>query len=216
MIAFLRGRVASRVGNQVVLDVGGVGYRVAVPATTLAKLPAAGGEATLHTWLQVREDAFTLFGFWTPEECQVFETLLGVSGVGPKLALAVLSTLGPAGLERAVLLEDVPALATVPGVGKKLAQRLCLELRDKVEGVGGGDGRPAGAGSVPSVPLTTVFQDAYQEAAAALAALGYTGSEQGAALEAARRELGAGAAVEAVVRQALRALEPAKRGRSHG
>ncbi len=206
MIAFLRGRLASVDANQVVVDVGGVGYSLAVPAGTLDRLPATGREVTLHTSLQVREDAWSLYGFATPEERRAFELLVGVNGVGPRLALAVLSGLGPAGLAQAVLLEDAAALARVPGVGKKTAQRLILELRGKLGGLDE-------AGLAPAAPTAEAGPagggDAFAEAAAALAALGYSGAEAARAVEAARRRLpggGADADVEVIVRQSLREL----------
>lgn len=201
MIAFLRGRLAAVDANQVTLDVGGVGYSLAVPTTTLDRLPAPGRELTLHTSLQVREDAWNLYGFATPEERRAFDLLLGVSGVGPKLALAVLSALGPAGLGQAILLEDAAALARIPGVGKKTAQRLILDLQGKL----GGPGEDGPAMAVPAATGRTAG-DAFAEAAAALTALGYSGAEAARAVETVRRRVAGGAAVQEIVRQSLREL----------
>lgn len=134
MIAFLAGEVVHRSGARVVLDVQGVGYEVLVPASTAARLPPAGRPARLHTRLQVRDDAMTLFGFATVDERELFDLLVTVSGVGPKVALSFLSVLDPDALRRAVASGDVAALTVVPGVGKKVAQRVVLDLKDRLGG----------------------------------------------------------------------------------
>jgi len=133
MIAHLRGRLLSLTPEQAVLDVHGVGYAVFLPVPTyyeLQKLPA-GAEASLHVHTHVREDALLLYGFWSEREKQLFERLLTVSGVGPRLARAILSGLPPEELLRALAAGDVARLSRTPGVGKKTAERLVLELRDK-------------------------------------------------------------------------------------
>jgi Holliday junction DNA helicase RuvA len=132
MIAQLTGVVARTEGNSVILDVNGVGYLVFVPATVLSALPDGGSKFTLMTHLIVREDEMTLYGFANRVEMQAFKILLGVSGVGPKVALALLSTLEVPDLARALSTTDTRAITKVPGVGPKLAQRLCLELGDKM------------------------------------------------------------------------------------
>jgi Holliday junction DNA helicase RuvA len=134
MIAFLEGRVADKSGGRAVIDVGGVGYDVAVPASTLAKLPAVGKIARVHTRMVVRDDAMTLFGFATTDERELFDLLVTVSGVGPKVALSFLSVLSPEALRRAIATADLAALTVVPGVGKKVAQRVTLDLKDKLGG----------------------------------------------------------------------------------
>ncbi len=134
MIAFLDGRLAERSADRVVVDVGGVGYDVAVPATTAARLPAIGRSVRLFTRLHVRDDAMVLYGFGSADERSLFDQLVTVSGVGPKVALAFLSVLAPNALRRAVLSADVAALTVVPGVGKKLAQRVVLDLKDRLGG----------------------------------------------------------------------------------
>ena len=136
MISFLEGTVAEKSGERVVLAVGGVGYEVAVPAQTLARLPSPGRPARLFTRLQVRDDAMVLFGFAAAEERAIFDHLVTVSGVGPKMALAVLSTLTPDALTRAVATGDTAALTLVPGIGKKVAGRIVLDLKDRL-GTGG-------------------------------------------------------------------------------
>lgn len=174
MIAMLRGKVVSVGAGDVVLDVAGVGYHVHVPTGT--PLGPPGAEATLHTHLAVREDAMTLYGFPDPAGRALFTTLLTVTGVGPKLALAALGTLSATGLRRAVVTEDVDALTVVPGLGKKSAQRMILELREKL-GALAADGVP-GAASV-----TGAADDPRMEVRQALAGLGYVPSEIAAALD---------------------------------
>ena len=134
MIGFLRGEVAEKLGGRLVLDVGGVGYDVQVSASTLANLPPVGKAAKLHTRMVVRDDAMTLFGFASADERELFDLLVAVTGVGPKVALSFLSVLSPNALRRAVRAGDVAALTIVPGVGKKVAQRVALDLKDRLGG----------------------------------------------------------------------------------
>lgn len=129
MIAFLKGTVAGRSADAAFLDVNGVGFQVGMPASDLAKLPDRGEEVALFTHLAVREDAMALFGFLSQEEKALFERLIGVSGIGPKVALAALSSFRPEELVAAISSEDVKAVSTIPGVGKKTAQRMILELK---------------------------------------------------------------------------------------
>ena len=132
MISFLEGDVAERSGTRVVISVGGVGYDVQVPASTLAKLPPVGRPARVYTRLVVRDDAMTLFGFANADERELFDLLVTVSGIGPKVALSFLSVLSPDAFRRAVSSGDIGALTVVPGVGKKVAQRVVLDLKDKL------------------------------------------------------------------------------------
>lgn len=168
MISFLEGEIADKGAGRVVLSVGGVGYDVLVPASTISKLPAVGTPARLLTRLHVRDDALTLFGFATSDERTLFDLLVTVTGVGPKLALSFLSVLSADAIRRAVTAGDVAALTVVPGVGKKMAQRVVLDLRDKL----GGEGVPL------SGPLADVREALLslglspQEASEALGGLG--------------------------------------------
>lgn len=132
MIAMLTGRIAAKSTTHVVLDVGGVGFSVAMSTASIATLPAEGDEVTVHTHLHVREDELALFGFESAEEKGLFEQLITVSGVGPKVALSVLSSLSPAAFADAVATEDVARLSTVPGIGRKTAQRMILDLKDRL------------------------------------------------------------------------------------
>jgi Holliday junction DNA helicase RuvA len=136
MIALLAGEVAVRRADHVVISCGGVGYRLAVSAETLRHVPRMGEEAVLHTHLVVRDDALALYGFATEEERDLFLLLIGVQSVGPKMALAVLSGGSPRELLSAVAAGDVARLQAVPGIGKRTAERIVVELREKV-GVGG-------------------------------------------------------------------------------
>ncbi len=193
MIGSLRGTLLDRpTTGEVIVEVGGVGYRASLPTSTLAGLGPVGAEVFLHVHTHVREDAIVLYGFAHADERRCFEALLGAHGVGPSLALAILSALSPAALSTAVLEDDLATLCLVPGVGKKTAQRLLLELKARLDlpSLDGGSVAPAGGGS------------ARGEARAALAELGYAPEEIAGALEA----VGADAPVEELVRSALREL----------
>lgn len=192
MIASLAGRVDRSSPGQVVVDVGGVGYRVDVPLSTYAALPGVGRECRLRVVTVVREDEIRLFGFATAEEEEFFGLLQGVTGVGPKLALKVLSGLSAGNLRAALAKGDLGVLTSVPGVGKRLAERLVVELRDKVG--------PAFEVPAPSPAAGQAEADALE----ALTALGYPPKVARRALEGARKT-GAGA-VEDLVREALRGL----------
>jgi Holliday junction DNA helicase RuvA len=147
MISFLEGNLEERRGDRVIVSAGGIGYELLVSTTTLAKLPAKGRKTRLLTHLQVRDDAMTLYGFATPRERDLFLLLLGVSGVGPKVALAILSVLSSDALQRAILDGDSGTITIVPGVGKKVAARVVLDLKDKLGGV---------VESAPSGPVAEV------------------------------------------------------------
>jgi holliday junction DNA helicase RuvA len=193
VIALLTGRLAAVGLNDVVLDVQGVGYHVLIAAGT--RVGAQGETVTLHTHLAVREDALTLYGFAAAADKAVFETLLSVTGVGPKLALAAIGTLGADGLRRAVIGEDVAALVVVPGVGKKGAQRMILELRERMGGIGT---------DVPGGGPHTMPTDARAEVREALASLGYAAGEAQKAVDGLPQDPGATA--EDLLRLALRSL----------
>lgn len=169
MIAFLSGKVAVKTADRVVMDVGGVGYEAHVSATTLKALPPQGRHAHLFTQLHVRDDAMTLYGFAEPEERGLFNHLLGVTGVGPKVALAILSVLSPDAFRRAVVAGDADAITVVPGVGKKVAARVILDLKDRL---GAGGEESLGTGPLAEVrdALLALGLSA-QEAREALAAL---------------------------------------------
>jgi len=157
MIAFLRGKILEKHPNQVIVETAGVGYDVLIPVSTFSSLPEAGSEVKLRIHTHVREDALALFGFLTAEEKTIFERLISVSGIGPKLAITVLSGLPTSDLIYAIRNAAVEQLVRIPGVGKKTAERIVLELKDKLEGVA----PAAGPGQIekPMTILSVVEQD---------------------------------------------------------
>ncbi len=159
MIAHLRGRLLSKHPNQAVVEAGGVGYDVAISVPTFSELPAAGKEVALHIHTHVREDAIALFGFLRGEEKQLFEKLISVSGIGPKLAITILSGMAARDMVTAIRANDTARLTRIPGIGKKTAERMVLELRDKLETFG-----------VPAAPVASPVEE---DVLSALVNLGY-------------------------------------------
>lgn len=177
MYAHIRGILSEKLADSVVIDASGVGYELSVSTNTLASCPQTGEEVKLYAYLSVREDAMELFGFSTREEKKMFLRLIGVSGIGPKTALGVLSALSVKDLSIALVTGDAQALSRAPGIGKKTAQRLVLELKDKVENE---DLTSSGS----SAPLKNVVGSGESEAIEALMALGYPASEAAKAVSA--------------------------------
>ena len=198
MFYYLNGVVAEMEANLAVIDCGGVGYACATTNYTLSQLKK-GERAKLYTYMNVREDAVDLFGFSSQSELHSFKLLLDVSGVGPKAALAILSTNTPANLAMAVVMGDEKALTAAPGIGKKIAQRIILELKDKLAKEQASFGPDTGG----SVPLTVLPNDKAKEAGAALAVLGYSGSEVAAALKGIDIDT---LPLEEIIRQALKRM----------
>lgn len=191
MIAFLTGRVVSKRANSALLDVHGVGYRLAMTTSSLAALPAEGDEVTVWTHLHVREDELSLFGFENEAEKSAFELLITVSGVGPKVALSALSAMTAETLATAVATDDDKLIATIPGVGKKTAQRIVLDLKDKLGSPEvGSRGRTGGPGV------------AFSEATDALLGMGFSSAEIVVALQGSDK----GADTQVLVRHALKRL----------
>lgn len=149
MIDYVSGSLATKKPTEAVIDVGGIGYRVLIPTSTFERLPEVGEDAMLLTHHHVREDAITLFGFLSTEERRVFEMMLAVSGIGPKLALAALSALRPSEIRQRILEGDAAMLTRIPGVGKKTAERLIIELRDRFEKDGLDAGEASGSAAAP-------------------------------------------------------------------
>lgn len=178
MYAFIEGKVCEKAGSTLVLLAGGVGYQLNCSLATLNAAPVTGETMRCYTWLSVREDAMELFGFASKEEKQLFQLLIGVNGVGPKMALALLSTLSPADLRMAIVMEDEKTIARAPGVGKKIAQRIAMELKDKFgqSDFGGGN---ASSGQAPAAPVAA---DNFAQTISALTSLGYTPTEAREAL----------------------------------
>lgn len=168
MIGFLRGTVVQLLTDYCLLDVGGVGYRVFIPTSTRSRLKT-GEEAMLYTHLSVREDAMTLYGFESQEEYQGFQMLISVSGIGPKVALGILSSITVSKLFQAIHEKQIAVLTKLPGVGKKSAERMILELKDKAAELDGTEGEI-------EAPAEEIG-DSLSDAAAALSSLGYSQAE---------------------------------------
>jgi len=194
LIAHLQGKLSYVSQEAIVIEVNGVGYLVHVASATVASLPKVGSPVKLYTYLHVKESEMTLYGFTSAEQRQVFELLLSVSGVGPKMAAALVSSLPLNTLVNAILQEDAVMLTQVPGIGAKLAQRVCLELHEKIA----------------TIPWSMEDREEgglhVNEAVEALMGLGYTHAEARRAAVAAARQLGPEAALEEVIRAALKRL----------
>ena len=197
MYAFIEGQVCEKTANTLVLLAGGVGYQLSCSMNTLQAAPLTGETMRCFTWLSVREDAMELYGFATMEEKQLFLSLTSVSGVGPKMALGLLGSMPLRDLNLAILLGDVTALSRAPGIGKKTAQRIALELKDKISQA---DVDTVSPGAAPAAPLTA---DNFAQAMEALIALGYSSTEARGALAGAQDK---DASVEELIRLALRTM----------
>ncbi|MCM2264900.1 MAG: Holliday junction branch migration protein RuvA [Desulfuromonadales bacterium] len=199
MIALLRGELAYKSIDHVIIDTGGVGYRLLIPLSTFYALPDTG-QVRLLVHTHVREDALLLFGFATPAEKEMFATLIGISGIGPKLALNILSHIPVIELQTAVLAGDIKRLSALPGIGKKTAERLVLELKDKIGPTGGLAGGQSSAapssGKVQSDPLADVIS--------ALVNLGYKDAQARKVLE--TMEISHDAPMEEILKGALKVL----------
>jgi len=205
LITFLKGNLVEALPTQVVVDVHGVGYEVLVPLSSYDRLPAVGSEVRLLTHLAIREDAHLLYGFLTAAERDLFRLLIHtVSGIGPKIALGVLSGMSIAAFRSAVAAGDVKALSAVQGVGRKTAERIVVELRDKLGGFGGGAGMAAPIPAGPPVSGAAGADTRGADAVAALMALGVKPSEAHDAARAALAMLGAEATAEQLIRACLR------------
>lgn len=199
MIAFLKGALAGKTATTAYIEVNGVGFAVGMSQASLSKLPEPGASVQVHTYLQVREDEMSLYGFLSLEEQALFEQLIGVSGIGPKVALAALSAFpSPQALASAIAAQDVAAVQRIPGVGKKTASRIILELKGSLDHgldqLFGADGQPA------SVPAAA--SDALQGAREALLSMGFTPAEVDLSLKGAPEGDGA----EALLKYALKRL----------
>lgn len=194
MIAHLRGKLLAKRPNQVIVETTGVGYDVTITVPTFAELPQVGTEIALHIHTYVREDVLALYGFLRPEEKQLFEKLISVSGIGPKLAVTILSGMPADEMVTAIRRNDIARLTKIPGIGKKTAERMVLELRDKLP--------PLGAEAVTEIPTLTAVEE---DVLSALTNLGY---QRGVAEKAvtAIAKTGKAASFEAMFREALGVL----------
>ncbi len=198
MIANLTGILAAKDPSRLVLDVNGVGYEVFIPLSTYFALPDLRAPLTLHVFTHMRDDAIQLFGFLTTDEKTAFTLLTKISGVGGKLALSVLSALKVADLRKAVLANDVDTLASVPGIGKKSAGRIALELKDSITGLG--DGTPEAADAPASMDAPR------EDALSALVNLGYRPRDVKNALDQVNRMSPAPASLDELIREGLKIL----------
>lgn len=190
MIAHLRGKLIARHPNQAIVETAGVGYEVVISVPTFSDLPPLGGEVALHIHTHVREDQLALYGFLRAEEKQLFEKLITVSGIGPKLAITILSGMAAAELGNAIRGNDVARLTKIPGIGRKTAERLVLELRDKLPIVG------------QEITVTPAFSAAQEDVLSALVNLGY----QRTAAEKALASVAKDGSFDAMFRGALAAM----------
>ncbi len=203
MIAHLKGPLISKSSSVAVVECGGVGYEVAISIETAAALPEEDGEARLHIYTHVREDQIALFGFATVREKRVFERLLGVSGIGPKLALTVLSGISADRLITAIRGQDHALLVKIPGVGKKTAERVVLELKDKLDDVAEG----TGGGGPPVAAVAGRLGPMGEDVVSALVNLGYQRQAAQSAVEGAlERDASAGSGFEQLFRAAMEGM----------
>ena len=192
--------------DSIIVEAGNVGLAIRVPASLQPELPRLGKEVTIYTYFQVREDAMTLYGFLHSQDRDMFRQLIGVNGIGPKGALGILSVLRPDDLRLAIVSEDVKALAKAPGIGNKTAQRLILDLKDKIsmDDVLGSMALSGDSGMGPSAPSMAGLAEAAKEAVQALVALGYTNTEASRAVK--QVEVADGMTSEDVLKASLKHL----------
>ncbi len=197
MIAYIKGELADIDESRIVVECGNIGYNIFVPANITDQLGRIGTTVKIHTYMNVREDAMQLFGFATKDDLKTFKLLIGVNGIGPKAALGILSVLSADDLRFAVLADDVKKISEAPGIGKKTAQKLILELKDKLDLEESFAKRLEHQQEDPAEPAS----DARDEAVLALVALGYSRSEAAAAVR--KADIAAEAAVEDILKAAL-------------
>jgi len=199
MLAYIKGTLQAKSRESVIVETGGIGYRIYVPLTALESLNQIGAEVKVHTYMHVREDACILFGFLTEEELKMFEQLLKVSGVGPKAALSLVSYIPPSAFGLAVLTDDADAFVKAPGIGRKTALKIILELKDKLKKEQGEELKKLSMGAVaPEKPENKI-----QEAVAALMMLGYSSQEANHAVSNVYSE---DKNLEAIIRESLKSL----------
>lgn len=199
MVSYVRGELVAIEEEKVIIDVNGVGFGVFMPAQSMNYLPAIGEEVRLHTYMNVREDAIQLFGFLTKDDLKVFKLVIGVSGIGPKGGLSILSQLSPDDLRFAVMANDSKAIAKAPGIGKKTAEKLIIELKDKLSIE---DVLNKMDDSATVVANTGASNEIQAEAVQALVALGYGNTESMKAVK--KVQLDENTTVEEVLKAALK------------
>lgn len=205
MISYIKGTLEAVEEDMIVVETGGIGYGIRVPLSLLEELPDLGDQVTVHTYFQVREDAMTLYGFLYRQDREMFKQLISVNGIGPRGALGILSVMRPDDLRTAIVSGDAKAISRAPGIGPKTAQRLILDLKDKVDldevisGFGRGE-----KGSAEQTGESSGLVSAAREAVEALTALGYTGAEASRAVK--RVEITEGMTSEDVLKASLKFL----------
>lgn len=200
MISYIRGELVALEEEKVIVDVGGVGYGIYMSGQAMSMLPPTGNEVKIHTYLNVKEDAMQLYGFLTRDDLEVFKLVIGVNGIGPKGGLSILSQLTPDDLRLAVMSKDVKAISSAPGIGKKTAEKLILELKDKLRIEDVLNHQVEGEGSA----VISIGQGLQADAVQALVALGYGNTE---ALRAVKKvEIEESTTVEDVLKSALKFL----------
>lgn len=199
MISYVRGELVAIEEDKVILDVNGVGFGIYMPAQAMSMLPPLGEEIRLHTYMNVREDAMQLFGFLTKDDLKVFKLLIGVSGIGPKGGLSILSQLSPDDLRFAVMANDAKTISSAPGIGKKTAEKLIIELKDKLSIE---DVLNKAVENETATTVTNVGNEIQAEAVQALVALGYGSTESMKAVK--KVATNENTTVEDVLKQALK------------
>lgn len=199
MFAYIKGTLQAKSSESVIIEAGGIGYRILVPLTAVEGLGQIGSNVKVHTYMHVREDACILFGFSTEEELKMFEQLIRVSGVGPKAAISLISHLRPSQFGLAVLTDDVDAFTKAPGIGRKTALKIILELKDKLKKEQGEELKRLSIGAGSEVKLGNKIQ----EAVAALTMLGYSSQEANHAISQVYSEE---KSLETIIRDSLKGL----------
>mgnify|MGYP000351451673 FL=1 len=201
MISYIRGEFVAVEKEKVIIDVGGVGYGIFMPESAMGLLPQIGNEVKLHTYLNVREDAMQLFGFLTRDDLEIFKLLIGVSGIGPKGGLSILSKLTADDLRFAIMSGDSKAISAAPGIGKKTAEKVIIELKDKldIEEIL----NPSDSETKSAIKMDGSANEIQSEAVQALVALGYGSTES---LKAVNKVNSENMTVEEVLKQALKNL----------
>jgi len=200
MIALLSGKIAYKGISHIVVEANGVGYRVFIPLNTFYELPEAGENVTLHIHTQVRDDAINLFGFYSRQDCELFQMMISVSGIGPKVAISILSGISSPELLEAISMGNLAKLVTIPGIGKKMAERLILELREKVvkkismDGAGVADAK------------RKINDEMMEDALSALVNLGYKANAARDALAKAATDAGDKLVMDQLLKKALKIL----------
>lgn len=194
MYSYIKGSLASKSQDKAVIDVGGVGYLIYIPYSTYQALPELNETVKLNTYLAVREDSLTLYGFNSNEELRIFELLISVSGIGPKLAIGILSDISATEFSVAVITDDVNRLTKISGIGKKTAQRMIIELKDKM--------KSETIENMPNEPvIRNVVNNEIEEAISALQVLGYNNKD---AVDMVNKTYKEGMTIEDIIKQALR------------